>query len=48
MKSGMMEKFAPDLRITYIPEGTHFVQEQLPEKVNELLGLFKDHPVQEP
>ncbi|TKW19672.1 hypothetical protein SEVIR_4G035800v4 [Setaria viridis] len=45
MKSGMMEKFAPDLRITYIPEGSHFVQEQLPEQVNELLhGFFKDHP----
>ncbi|CAN6198417.1 unnamed protein product [Urochloa humidicola] len=46
MKSGLMEKFAPDLKITYIPGGSHFVQEQLPEKVNELLlGFFKDHPV---
>jgi len=35
----------PDLKITYIPEGSHFVQEQLPEQVNErLLGFFKDHP----
>ncbi|CAL5044010.1 unnamed protein product [Urochloa decumbens] len=46
MKSGIMERFAPDLRIANIPEGTHFVQEQLPEKVNELLlGFFKDRPV---
>jgi len=40
-----MESFAPDLKIAYIPEGSHFVQEQLPEQVNELLlGFFKDHP----
>ncbi|CAL5051626.1 unnamed protein product [Urochloa decumbens] len=46
MKSGMMEKFAPGLRIAYIPEGSHFVQEQLAEQVNELLlGFFKDNPI---
>ena len=46
MRSGAMETFAPDLKITYIPEGSHFVQEQLPEQVNELLlGFLKDHPV---
>uniref|UniRef100_M8B8I8 Uncharacterized protein n=1 Tax=Aegilops tauschii TaxID=37682 RepID=M8B8I8_AEGTA len=46
LKNGTMEKFAPDLKITYIPEGSHFVQEQFPDKVNELLlGFLKDHPV---
>ncbi|KAL6643485.1 hypothetical protein ACP70R_018251 [Stipagrostis hirtigluma subsp. patula] len=46
LRGGIMEKFAPDLKITYLPEGSHFVQEQFPEKVNELLISFlKDHPV---
>ncbi|CAD6258130.1 unnamed protein product [Miscanthus lutarioriparius] len=46
LKDGIMEKFAPDLKITYIPEGSHFVQEQFPDKVNDLLVSFlKDHPV---
>ncbi|KAL6623136.1 hypothetical protein ACP70R_033015 [Stipagrostis hirtigluma subsp. patula] len=46
LRDGIMEKFAPDLKITYLPEGSHFVQEQFPEKVNELLISFlKDHPV---
>ncbi|KAF0930973.1 hypothetical protein E2562_038543 [Oryza meyeriana var. granulata] len=46
MKDGSMEKHAPDLKITYIPEGGHFVQEQFPDYVNELmLGFLKDHPM---
>uniref|UniRef100_A0ACD5TJ31 Uncharacterized protein n=1 Tax=Avena sativa TaxID=4498 RepID=A0ACD5TJ31_AVESA len=45
MRSGIMNTFAPDLKITYIPEGSHFVQEQFPEQVNDLLlGFLKDHP----
>jgi pimeloyl-ACP methyl ester carboxylesterase len=41
-----MEKSAPDLKITYIPERSHLVQEQFPDKVNDLLVSFlKDHPV---
>ncbi|CAN6360780.1 unnamed protein product [Urochloa humidicola] len=45
LKDGIMHKFAPDLKITYIPEGSHFVQEQFPDKVNDLLISFlKDHP----
>uniref|UniRef100_A0ACD5U669 Uncharacterized protein n=1 Tax=Avena sativa TaxID=4498 RepID=A0ACD5U669_AVESA len=44
MRSGIMNTFAPDLKITYIPEGSHFVQEQFPEQVNDLLlGFLKDH-----
>ncbi|CAN6333776.1 unnamed protein product [Urochloa humidicola] len=45
LKDGIMQNFAPDLKITYIPEGSHFVQEQFPDKVNDLLISFlKDHP----
>lgn len=44
VRSGMMKSFAPDLKIAYVPEGSHFVQEQLPAQVNELLlGFLKDH-----
>jgi pimeloyl-ACP methyl ester carboxylesterase len=46
LKDGVMAKFAPDLKVAYIPEGSHFVQEQFPDMVNELLLRFlKDHPV---
>ncbi|KAF8722566.1 hypothetical protein HU200_022397 [Digitaria exilis] len=46
LRGGAMENFMPDLKITFVPEGSHFVQEQLPEQVDELLlGFFKDHPV---
>ncbi|KAF6989224.1 hypothetical protein CFC21_006572 [Triticum aestivum] len=45
MRSGVMNTFAPDLKITYIPEGCHFVQEQFPDQINDLLlGFLKDHP----
>jgi len=45
LRSGVMDNFMPDLKITYIPEGSHFVQEQLPEQVNDLLlGFLSDHP----
>ncbi|KAJ1295007.1 hypothetical protein BS78_01G190100 [Paspalum vaginatum] len=45
LRGGAMESFMPDLKITYVPEGSHFVQEQFPEQVNELLLAFlKDHP----
>ena len=46
LKDSTMGMFAPDLKIAYVPEGSHFVQEQFPDKVNELLiGFLKDHPV---
>jgi pimeloyl-ACP methyl ester carboxylesterase len=45
MRGGIMDNFVPDLKITYIPEGSHFVHEQFPEQVNDLLlGFLKDHP----
>jgi pimeloyl-ACP methyl ester carboxylesterase len=45
VRGGMMNSFAPDLKVSFVPEGSHFVQEQFPEQVNELLlGFLKDHP----
>ncbi|XVF87518.1 hypothetical protein PTKIN_Ptkin18bG0126400 [Pterospermum kingtungense] len=44
IKSGTVKEFVPDLDIIYLPEGTHFVQEQSPELVNELiLDFLKSH-----
>jgi len=46
VRSGAMDNFMPDLKIIYIPEGGHFVQEQLPDRVNELLlDFLNGHPV---
>ncbi|CAI9772850.1 unnamed protein product [Fraxinus pennsylvanica] len=39
-RSGEAKKVVPSLDIIYIPEGTHFVQEQFPEHVNELILNF--------
>ncbi|XP_073134897.1 epoxide hydrolase 2-like [Henckelia pumila] len=44
IKSGMVKTFVPRLEIVYLPEGTHFVQEQSPDEVNELIVNFlKSH-----
>ncbi|KAK9706688.1 hypothetical protein RND81_07G144900 [Saponaria officinalis] len=40
IESGKVKEFCTDLSIKYIPEGTHFVPEQLPEAVNELIIDF--------
>ncbi|CAL5409823.1 unnamed protein product [Camellia sinensis] len=40
IRSGQVKTFVPDLEITYLPEGTHFVQEQLPDQVNQLILTF--------
>ncbi|KAK9284662.1 hypothetical protein L1049_023838 [Liquidambar formosana] len=40
IQSGKMKEVVPDLDITMISEGNHFVQEQLPEQVNELIITF--------
>jgi len=39
INSGMKE-FIPDLEIEFLLEGTHFVQEQLPDEVNKLILTF--------
>lgn len=40
IQSGKMKEYAPNLEIIYLPEGSHFVQEQFPKQVNELLLTF--------
>lgn len=40
IRSGKVKDFVPDLEIVYLPEGTHFVHEQLPDQVNQLILTF--------
>ena len=35
IKSGAVNQFASNLEIEYVPEGSHFVQEQFPDKCIE-------------
>nr|KYP46891.1 Epoxide hydrolase 2 [Cajanus cajan] len=42
IRSGAVKNFVPGLEIIYIPEGSHFVHEQNPEKVNQLIIEFLD------
>ncbi|GLT63766.1 hypothetical protein SLA2020_363050 [Shorea laevis] len=44
IKSGKVKEFVPNLDTVYLSEGSHFVQEQSPELVSELiLGFLKVH-----
>ncbi|XP_078161659.1 epoxide hydrolase 1-like isoform X4 [Carex rostrata] len=46
MKEGIMQKYVRDMEISSIPEGCHFVQEQFPDQVNQLIISFvKAHSV---
>lgn len=40
IKSGVVKEFVPDLEIVHLPQGTHFVQEQSPDEVNQLILTF--------
>nr|KYP53253.1 Epoxide hydrolase 2 [Cajanus cajan] len=43
-KGEKAKELVPNLEVTFIPEGTHFVQEQFPEQVNQLiLGFLAKH-----
>ena len=42
IRTGAVKHFVPDLEITFIEEGSHFVHEQLAEKVNQLILTFLD------
>ena len=42
LKSGI-QKYVPNLEVMYLPEGSHFVHEQFPDKVNQLLLNFLNH-----
>ena len=38
--SGKVKEFVPNLDVIFLPEGTHFVQEQSPEEANQLILNF--------
>ncbi|KAF5201369.1 Epoxide hydrolase, partial [Thalictrum thalictroides] len=38
--SGKVNEYVPDLDIIWLPDGSHFVQEQFPDKVNQLITSF--------
>lgn len=40
INTGKVKQFVPKLEIVFLPEGTHFVQEQSPEEVNQLIITF--------
>ncbi|PPD89517.1 hypothetical protein GOBAR_DD13544 [Gossypium barbadense] len=40
MRKGIVKQFMPNLDTTFMKEGSHFVQEQFPEQVNELIITF--------
>lgn len=40
IRSGKAKDLVPNLEIIHLPEGSHFVQEQSPEEVNQLILTF--------
>ncbi|XP_023924092.1 uncharacterized protein LOC112035496 isoform X1 [Quercus suber] len=40
INNGEMKELVPNLEIKFLPEGTHFVQEQSPDEVNQLILTF--------
>ncbi|XVE66210.1 hypothetical protein DITRI_Ditri08aG0062300 [Diplodiscus trichospermus] len=40
IRTGKIKESVPDLDVTFMTEGNHFVQEQLPEEVNQLIISF--------
>lgn len=40
IKSGMVKQFVSNLEIKYVPEGSHFFQEQFPDTLNQLILKF--------
>ncbi|KAH7545968.1 uncharacterized protein LOC107424812 [Ziziphus jujuba] len=40
VKSGKMREYVGDLEVKFLADGTHFMQEQLPEQVNQLIVSF--------
>lgn len=40
ISSGMVKEYVPNLEIIFLPEGSHFVQEQFPQQVNQLIISF--------
>ncbi|WOH11808.1 hypothetical protein DCAR_0831301 [Daucus carota subsp. sativus] len=46
IRSGAFKMYVPNLEIEYIPEGSHFISEQFPDKVNELILSFISKSIQ--
>lgn len=42
IRSGAVKSYVPYLEITFMAEGSHFVQEQSPHEVNSLILNFLD------
>lgn len=40
IKSKMVNEYVPNLETIFVPEGTHFVQEQFPDQVKKLILTF--------
>lgn len=40
IRSRKVKEFVPQLEVVFSPEGTHFVQEQSPEEINQLILTF--------
>ncbi|MBA0751636.1 hypothetical protein Gogos_000548 [Gossypium gossypioides] len=40
IKTGKVKEFAPNLDVTFLAQGNHFVQEQLPKEVNHFIISF--------
>lgn len=45
IRGGKAKELVPNLEIIYMPEGTHFVQEQSPDEVNQLILAFLNKQV---
>ncbi|KAJ9535202.1 hypothetical protein OSB04_un001718 [Centaurea solstitialis] len=42
IRSGEVKKYVPNLETIYLPEGSHFIHEQFPDQVNQLILNFLD------
>ncbi|GMN28263.1 hypothetical protein TIFTF001_051652 [Ficus carica] len=40
IRTGAVKNLVPDLDITFVAEGSHFVHEQFPEQINHLIITF--------
>lgn len=40
IRTGKVKESVPNLDVTFMPQGNHFVQEQMPEEVNQLIVAF--------
>ncbi|VFQ89017.1 unnamed protein product [Cuscuta campestris] len=40
IRGGMLKAFVPNVEIVYVPQGTHFLQEQFPQEINQLILNF--------